>query len=232
MPSQRETSFKFGGGLQYEVNQSFFVRGEVERYRVNDAVGNRGDVNLFSVSLVFPFGRAPAPAPRVAAAPAYVAPVYVAPPPAPVEVQAAPAVVMVVPPPMVAPPVRRRVSFAAESLFAFDKSAIKPEGRVALDQFVREAKGTEFDVILVEGHTDRLGTSAYNQRLSMQRAEAVKAYLVTAGGLDAAKINAVGKGESEPASKPEDCKGGAPSAKLIACLQPDRRVEIEVSGTR
>lgn len=232
-PSQRETSYKFGGGLQYEVSPSFFVRGEVERYRVNDAVGNQGDVNLYSVSLVFPFGRSMAPAPRVAAAPAYVAPVYVAPPPPPppVVVQAAPPVV-VAPPPVVAPPVRRRVSFSAESLFGFDKSALKPEGRAALDQFAREAKSTEFDVILVEGHTDRLGTSAYNQRLSQQRAESVKSYLVMTSGLDAGKVNAVGKGESEPASKPEDCKGSAPTAKLIACLQPDRRVEIELSGTR
>jgi len=87
-------------------------------------------------------------------------------------------------------------------------------------------------VITVEGHTDRLGSPAYNQKLSLQRAESVKSYLVTPGGIDAAKISAVGKGESVPVTKPGECKGNKPSPKLIACLQPDRRVEVEVIGTR
>ena len=84
-PSKNAANFKVGLGVQYEVGQSFMVRGEAERYRINDAVGNRGDVNMFSVSLVFPFGRTPAPAPRAVVAPVYVAPapVYVAPAPAP-----------------------------------------------------------------------------------------------------------------------------------------------------
>jgi OOP family OmpA-OmpF porin len=233
-PSKRETNYKFGGGLQYEVSQSFLLRGEAERYRVNDAVGNHGGVNVYSVSLVFPFGRAPAPAPRVAAAPVYVAPPPPPPPPPPPVVVQAPAPVVMPPPPPPAPivPARRRVSFSAESLFAFDKSALKPEGRAALDKFAAETRGTQFEVITVEGHTDRLGTTAYNQRLSNQRAEAVKAYLVTSGGFDAGKVNAVGKGESNPATKAEDCKGNKANPKLIACLQPDRRVEIEVTGTR
>ena len=234
-PSERGTSYKLGAGLQYEVNRSFLVRGEAERYRVNDSLGNRGDVNLYSVSLVFPFGRAPAVAPRVAAAPVYVAPVVqeAPPPPAP-----PPPVVVIAPAPppvvapVVAPPARRRVSFAAESLFTFDKSAIRPEGGVALDNFVKELEGTRFETITVEGHTDRLGTAAYNEKLSLQRADAVKGYLVRSGKVDASKISAVGKGESAPQTKPEDCKGTAANAKLIACLQPDRRVEIEVVGTR
>ena len=69
-PSKRSANYKFGGGLQYEFSPSFLVRAEAERYRINDAVGNKGDVNMISASLVFPFGRAAAPAPRVAAAPA------------------------------------------------------------------------------------------------------------------------------------------------------------------
>jgi OOP family OmpA-OmpF porin len=93
-------------------------------------------------------------------------------------------------------------------------------------------QGTAFDVITVEGHTDRLGTAAYNLALSARRAEVVKAYLVSAGGFNAAKLTAVGHGESRPVTKPEDCKGNRPTPQLIACLQPDRRVEVEVSGTR
>jgi OOP family OmpA-OmpF porin len=234
-PSARDNQVKFGAGLQFEMSPSVLLRAEAERFRVNDAVGNHGGVNMVSVSLVFPFGRAPAPAPRVAAAPAYVAPPppppappppVVAPPPPP------PPVVMAPPAPPPPPPPPRRVSFTAESLFGFDQSTVKPEGRAALDRFATETKGTQFNVITVEGHTDRLGTTAYNQRLSKQRAEAVKAYLVSSAGIDAGKINVVAKGESTPVTKAGDCKGNNPNAKLIACLQPDRRVDIEVTGTR
>jgi OOP family OmpA-OmpF porin len=87
-------------------------------------------------------------------------------------------------------------------------------------------------VITVEGHTDRLGSDAYNQRLSTRRAEAVKSYLVGTGGIDGTKISAVGKSESAPVTKPGDCTGTSASTKLLACLQPDRRVEVEVVGTR
>ncbi|MDP2006817.1 MAG: OmpA family protein [Rubrivivax sp.] len=231
-PSKRDTGYKFGVGMQYDVTPNFLVRGEVDRYRVNDAVGNRGTVNVASVSLVFPFGRAPAAAPRMAAAPAYVAPAptpaYVAPAPVyvpPVVVQAP----VVVPPP---PIERRRVSFSAESLFGFDKSTLRPEGQAALDTFAREVKGTRFDEITVEGHTDRLGTTSYNQALSLQRAEAVKAYLVSSGAIDASRVKAVGMGEGQPTSGTADCKGSRATPALIACLQADRRVDVEVTGTK
>jgi len=98
--------------------------------------------------------------------------------------------------------------------------------------FANDVKGTQFSVISVVGHTDRLGSQIYNQRLSSQRAEAVKAYLVSVGGIDRAKISARGKSESQPVTKPDDCKGSKPNPKLITCLQPDRRVEVEVVATR
>lgn len=219
-PSKSQANYKAGLGIQYAFSPSLLVRGEAERYRVNDAVGNKGDVNLYSVSLVIPFGRPAAPAVQVAA-PAYIAP----PEPVPVVAAAPPA-------PTPPPPVQRRVSFSADSLFAFDQSVVRPEGKTTLDSFTQEIRGTAYDVIKVEGHTDRLGSTAYNQKLSTQRAESVKTYLVTSGGIDAAKVSASGKGESAPVTKPEDCKGNTPTAKLIACLQPDRRVEVEVTGTR
>jgi OOP family OmpA-OmpF porin len=227
-PSKRAFNYKAGAGLQYEVSRSFLVRLEAERYRINDAVGNHGDVNFVSLGLVFPFGRAPVSTPRATPAPAYVEPApVVAVAPAPVVVAAPVAPVVAV-----APPARRRVSFSADSLFTFDEAIVRPEGRTSLDKFAQELRGTAFDVITVEGHTDRLGSEAYNQRLSARRAEAVKAYLVSAGGIDGAKIAAVGKNESAPVTKPGDCKGSAATAKLLACLQPDRRVEVEVVGTR
>ena len=230
-PSRRETNLKLGLGMQYEINQSMLVRGEVERYRINDAVGNHGGVNVLSVSLVFPFGRTQTPVARAMDAPAYVAQA-----PLPAPAPQAPAVVVPAAPvaaaPVVAAPERRRVTFSADSLFAFDRSDVRPEGKTALDAFTRELHGTDYNTITVEGYTDRLGSKAYNQKLSSQRAESVKSYLVNTDGVDAAKVAASGKGESSAVTKPGDCKGNRPSAQLIACLQPDRRVEVEVTGTR
>lgn len=223
-PSNNEINYKVGAGLQYAFSPGFTVRAEAERYRVNDAVGNDGDVDVYSISLVFPFGRAPVPAPRMAAAP---------PPPAPVP-QPAPAPVVVQPPPVpvAVVPEPRRVNFSAEALFGFDESTIQPAGKAALDKFVAEAQGTRFDAVTVEGHTDRLGSEAYNQALSLRRADAVKSHLVATGAFEGARIEAVGMGETQPVTQPGQCMGSRATAKLIECLQPDRRVVIEVTGRR
>ena len=102
----------------------------------------------------------------------------------------------------------------------------------ALDTFSNQLKGTSYQSITVEGHTDRLGSTEYNQALSNERASSVKDYLVTSGKLDPSKISAVGKSEGSPVTKAEDCSDKQSRANLITCLQPDRRVEVEVSGTR
>lgn len=220
--SQRANNIKVGLGLQYELTPSLFLRGEAERYRVKDGVGNNGDVNVFSMSLVFPIGRK---APREVVTPvpvAYVAPVA-PPPPAPIAV-VQPAPVMVATP--------KRVQFSADSLFTFDKAVIRPDGKAALDVFAKDLQGARYRTISVEGNTDRLGSDAYNQKLSQARADAVKAYLITSAGIDSQKISSVGRGESNPVTKPDDCKGKQATAALIACLQPDRRVDVEVTGER
>ena len=225
-PSKEDSNLKVGLGLQYELTRSLFLRGEAERYRINDALDNRGDVNLFSLSLVVPIGRAARERPM----PAPVA--YVAPPPAPTPAPppvVAPAPVVVAPPP---PPVPRRVQFSADSLFSFDQGDMRPDGKAALDKFASELRGTRFNTIVVEGNTDRLGAATYNQKLSEQRALAVKAYLTNTLGVDGSRISAVGKGETNPVTKPEDCKGSKATPALIACLQPDRRVDVEVVGER
>jgi OOP family OmpA-OmpF porin len=131
-----------------------------------------------------------------------------------------------------AAPARQRVSFQAESLFAFDNSTVQPSGQIALNNFSQQISGTHYDVITVEGHTDRIGTPEYNQTLSLQRADAVKTYLVTNGKLNAGSITAVGKSESQPVTKPGDCQGTVASPQLIDCLKADRRVEIELTGKR
>ena len=100
----------------------------------------------------------------------------------------------------------------------------------ALDQFAKDLRGSTYNQIHVTGYTDRIGSEAYNQHLSEMRAEAVRHYLAQTPGIDAAKIIAEGKGKSNPITKPGEC-GEKRSAATIACLQPDRRVELEVSAT-
>ncbi len=142
--------------------------------------------------------------------PVAAAPVAVA-PPAPV----APPVVT--PPPVAA----SKVTFAADAFFDFDKSVLKPEGRAKLDDLVSKIRDVNLEVIIAVGHTDSVGTDAYNQRLSVRRAEAVKAYLVTKG-IERNRVYTEGKGEKQPVA---DNRTAAGRAK-------NRRVEIEVVGTR
>ncbi|TXT38463.1 MAG: OmpA-OmpF porin OOP family [Comamonadaceae bacterium] len=229
-PSSRNTNLKVGLGLQYALTPALMLRGEIERYRIDDAVGNKGDVDLVSVGLVYRFG-APTPTPVARAYTPEPVVLAQAPTPAVVVPVAAP-VPPPAPPPPPPPPVPVKVTFSADSLFDFDNAAVKPAGRQELDKLAADLRGVEFDVINVIGHTDRIGSHAYNQKLSTRRAEAVNAYLVESGGLPTHKINAKGVNGSDPVTKPGDCVGKKATPALIACLQPDRRVDVEVTGQR
>ncbi len=129
-----------------------------------------------------------------------------------------------------AKPVPQKFTFSADALFAFDKAVLKPEGKTMLDDFARQLNGVQYEVILVTGHTDRFGSLEYNQKLSERRAQAVKDYMVSRA-LPANRIKAQGKGKTQPETKAGDCLGKK-SAKVIACLQPDRRVDVEMTGTK
>jgi OOP family OmpA-OmpF porin len=124
----------------------------------------------------------------------------------------------------------RKITFSAEELFDFDKAVLRPAGKTALDKLSTEINGVDYETVLVTGHTDRTGSNQYNQKLSERRAGAVKAYLISKGIPDN-RITSAGKGETQPVTKPGDCKGPL-SKKLIACLQPDRRVEVDVAGSK
>jgi OOP family OmpA-OmpF porin len=143
--------------------------------------------------------------------------------------QAAPAPVAV-PAPVVITPFPQRISFSADALFAFDKAALKPEGKTMLDDLAVQLKGVNYDTIEVTGHADRIGSAAYNQKLSERRANEVKSYLVEKS-IPADRISASGLGETQPVTQLADCKGPL-NAKRIACLQPDRRVDVEMKGTK
>jgi OOP family OmpA-OmpF porin len=125
--------------------------------------------------------------------------------------------------------VRKNVNFADEDLFKFNKAVLNPNGKAVLDTLVRDLHGVQYDVIHVTGYTDRIGGAKYNKRLSLHRARAVKNYLVKQG-IPAGRIEAEGMGKTHPITRYADCRGLS-RAKTIACLQPDRRTEVAVTGT-
>ncbi|MBI3713325.1 MAG: OmpA family protein [Burkholderiales bacterium] len=142
-------------------------------------------------------------------------PAPVAPPPPPPAPPAPPA-------PAPAPvPTSEKVTFAADAFFDFDKAILKPEAKVKLDDMASKLQGVNLEVIVAVGHTDSVGTDEYNQKLSVRRADAVKAYIISRG-IDAKRVFSEGKGEKQPVA---DNKSSAGRAK-------NRRVEIEVVGTR
>ncbi len=128
-------------------------------------------------------------------------------------------------------PVSKKMTLSAETLFDFDKAVLRPEGKSKLGELVASLKPVDIEVVIVTGHTDRIGSDSYNLKLSQRRAESVKAYLASKG-VPAERIKAEGKGKAQPITKSGQCKGRKKTTKLIRCLQPDRRVEIEVVGTR
>jgi OOP family OmpA-OmpF porin len=146
---------------------------------------------------------APAPAPAPAARPA---------PPPP-------------PPPAAAKP--EKVTTASTVHFDFDRYVIRPDARGMLDDTVGKLRNVNLEVVIAVGHADRIGSDAYNMKLSVRRADSVKTYLVSKG-IAASRVYTEGKGERQPV---KDCKGEKKTKALIACLAPNRRVEIEAVGT-
>ena len=150
-------------------------------------------------------------------------------PAAPAAPAPAPAPAVVVPPPVVVAPVApvapatvaTKVTFAADAFFDFNKSVVKPEGKAKLDDLVGKIKDINLEVIIAVGHTDSVGSDAYNQKLSVRRSEAVKAYLVSKG-IEKNRVYTEGKGEKQPVADNKTAEGRA----------KNRRVEIEVVGTR
>jgi OOP family OmpA-OmpF porin len=118
-------------------------------------------------------------------------------------------------------PVAEKVTFAADVLFDFDKSVVKPDGKAKLDDLASKVRGINLEVVIAIGHTDAIGSDAYNQKLSVRRAESVKAYLVSKG-IEANRVYTEGKGKKQPVADNKTREGRA----------KNRRVEIEVIGTR
>jgi len=170
--------------------------------------------------------RVSAPAPAVAAAPQpEPAPAPQARPEPQPLAQAAPE------PPR---PVLQKVTLSTDVLFEFNKAELRDSGKKKLDEIADGLKGANVEEIVAIGHADRIASEEYNQKLSEARAQAVKDYLASKGFADQ-KVRVEGRGEQQPVTG-EDCAKMGPerasNRKLVQCLQPDRRVEIEVFGTR
>lgn len=211
-----------GLGAQYLFNDNFGLQADLRHqwsradakapgttFDADETIGN----TLFNLGAIIRFG-APAPAPVVAEpAPAPVAAAEPAPEPAPAPVAA----------PEPCQPKFETITIQAEKLFGFDKFKLNGDAVVEVDDVVKTLKDhPEFDVVVVTGHTDRIGSEQYNQKLSEKRAEAVKQHLIS-HGIEASRIRAVGKGELQPIVECKDVKG---KKALVECLSPNRRVVI------
>ena len=214
-----KTSFmaNVGGGIVWPIASWGRLVADA-RYRYDDnhsklASGGHMDDWVFSVGLQIPLG----PAPRVAQAP---------PPPPP------PAPAMAPPPPP--PPVARTVNISSDGTFAFNKAELTSTGRGRIDGALQEFKSAGFQArsVMLVGYTDPLGSNEYNQRLSLARANAVRDHMVSAG-VPANVIQTEGRGETDLKVTEAECRsqGKAKSrTALIACLEPNRRVEVRATG--
>ena len=117
--------------------------------------------------------------------------------------------------------VKQAVVIQADALFDFDKSVLRPDGKKSIDDAVAKLRGVDVEMVIATGHTDSVGTDAYNQKLSERRAAAVKDYLVSKG-IPAAKVTTIGKGESQPVATNKTAEG----------RQKNRRVDIEFKGVK
>ena len=210
--TERKLNGKVGLGLEYQLTQALALRGQIERYRVNNRIQNRVDVDFYSIGLVYKLGQ-PAPERSIP---------YVAPTPAPmpeplVITETRPAAPVVAAP----VPVSEKINFSAEALFDFDQSIVKQDGKNALDQMLDSLKNMNTEVMVTVGHTDSIGNDEYNQALSIRRAEAVKAYLISRG-IGADRVYTEGKGEAQPIADNTSNEGRA----------KNRRVIVEVVGSR
>lgn len=187
-PSKRDANYKAGLGLQYDITETVGLRGEWERYRINDAVGNDGDINMYSLGVVVMFGGSKP-------APAHV-PKAMMPP-----VATAPSVVVAPAPVMVMVPIRVKTEQYCSILdiqFEINQDDIQREEKENLDVVATFLKKYPNTTAVIEGHTDNVGLAEQNLELSQQRAQSVVSYLVDNHKIDPSRLTAVGYGETRP----------------------------------
>lgn len=217
-PKKTDLNFKFGAGLQYAITDAVGIRLEAERYRINDAVGNIGDIDLFSVGLTYRFGvtknAAPVSEEKEAAAPV----------PEPEEV------LVVVTAADAQEKIKETVTQKKTVVlvfqdihFEFDKSTLNKEAKDALKRDIAQLDNKNTNItMLVAGYASESGTEKYNQDLSERRAASVKDYLIQEKLFPADKISTIGYGETSPAlyeANPSDINSKAAKANMRVLLK-------------
>jgi OmpA-OmpF porin, OOP family len=176
-PKKNEANYKLGLGVQYDLTNSLGLRGEVERYRINDAIGNKGSAHMFSVGLVYTFG-AEKPIPRSAR-----------------PIAAAPVLVIVPIMPIVAK--TQQYCSILDIQFEINQKTVQREAEEKIDKLVTFMRKYPDTTAVIEGHSDEVGTEADNMRLSQTRADSVVSYLAS-HGIARSRLQAIGYGESRP----------------------------------
>ena len=214
---KRAANYKFGAGLEYMFTHRFGMRLEGERYRIDDSVGNKGDIDLYSAGVIFRFGAPPA------------APVAYTPPPPPPPVAAMPVAAPPPPPPPKVVETERYCSLL-EFQFEINQSQVRAEEKeklAVIGNFLKKYPDTHAEI---EGHTDDVGTDANNQLLSQRRANAVVNYLVQNFGIAASRLTAVGYGESRPLESNATEAGKRANRRISAIV--DCAVDVEGLSVR
>lgn len=213
-PSKNELNYKAGLGVQYDFTESVGLRGEWERYRINDAVGGRGDINMYSVGLVFALDKEkPTPAPIMKAAEP--------PPPPPTPVAVAVAPVQVVAPVRVVVPVTAKTEQYCSILdiqFEINQDDIQREEKERLavvGTFMNKYPNT---TALIEGHTDNVGDTNHNMQLSQRRAESVVSYLNKDLNVAGSRLSAIGYGDTRPIANNDTAEGKRQNRRINAVI--------------
>jgi OOP family OmpA-OmpF porin len=210
-----------GAGLQYLITQSIGLQADLRAVWSETNVNRDDQTNMntiLNLGAIYRFDEPAAPVAVVAPQPVVAKPLVIE--QAPVVV---PPPVVVETPKAVCKPIVETITIHSDTLFDFDKSTIKGKNNEALDNIANKIKAhNDIEFILVTGHTDKIGSDAYNQKLSERRADAVRNYLAS-HGVQNARIKSAGKGETQPVI---DCKG---SKNVIECLAPNRRVVIDAT---
>jgi OOP family OmpA-OmpF porin len=196
-PSKSEANYKLGVGLQYDFNKSLGMRAEAERYRINDAIGNSGDINMFSLGLVYRFGdKKPAPAQKAAAAPVAAAPVWV-----------------------IVPVVKmQKYCSILDVQFEIKQDEVQREDKEKLavvGNFMNKYPET---TAVIEGHSDNVGEHEYNMKLSQRRAQSVVSYLMDNFKISSTRLTAVGYGNSRPIADNSTKEGQQKNRRINAVI--------------
>jgi OmpA-OmpF porin, OOP family len=191
-PDEREFNYKAGLGLQYNFTKTVAMRAEWERYRINDAVGNDGDINMYSLGVVVMFGGSE-PAPKAATAPAPV---------------------------VAAPLIRTKDVYCSVLALTYEINAdeIQRDDMERLGVLVTFMKKYPETTAVIEGHTDNVGTSQKNKELSQRRAQSVKSYLVNEQKITASRLTAVGYGEERPLADNSTEEGKRQNRRINAVI--------------